>query len=351
MIERLGVFAQNVKAVSTAQFVDAIRHYGYEVELFESWTNPCKQYKNKNLNHNIEIIGIDSNVEEVVKIRQAIKDEGETAIRSLLFKQRKIGACAILFHDDFDYEEYVRFECEGGDEELRRLKRIIKRDLYIYLQNATRYYELFILANTNASEKLLTSAARALAEITKGLLINNDTDEVICEPGCIQTEVVDLQVELQDILVKHGYWPANKPFNFKKTTDITKLLYEHAIDNFLSYDAECIEDDRDYAYLLMEHIDAAGGGLVLEQITSKIDAQNNKATIMFKYNGDDYHWEFDHSGDYVAPGFYENTLEFIAQHTPGELVFLPALDQSAALIYLDKDSADRFKAITGVDGP
>jgi len=107
-----------------------------------------------------------------------------------------------------------------------------------------------------------------------------------------------------------------------------------------TFDPVCIENNNDYAALLLDLVQHAG--LIQCELTviSSLDREAGIASITCKTPGDIYVAEWKQRGDVVENAFFEFanlTLDAVGQR---KHVRLPALDQSASLVCVSSNGFD-----------
>jgi hypothetical protein len=131
--------------------------------------------------------------------------------------------------------------------------------------------------------------------------------------------------------------------------EIERGDFQRVSDDIWHFDAECIEDNGDYARLIERFVALAKGALPITDIRDQVDIENGTAWVEFKLDGQPVHWDLKVSNDWVDPDLYTRMQELAAARGGGKRFFIEALGQDSLVSFGDPAMKDALSKLSGLD--
>ncbi len=114
-------------------------------------------------------------------------------------------------------------------------------------------------------------------------------------------------------------------------------------------DAECIEDDGDYARLAGRFQVLSGEHLPLQEIKDHVDVLNGEAWLEFGLDGKTIHWDLTVNNDWMDPVVYSNFQKLVASRTESGRFMICALGQDSLVLFGDDKKLRAISAFSGLE--
>gem|GEM_PF-5642564 len=184
----------------------------------------------------------------------------------------------------------------------------------------------------------------------KSLLTLEDKIEKLAEVGV----VVDPERTIEEMLVSFN----REEYELKGFDSLLFVLANeiesgpgagaYFTNQLYTFDAECIEDDGDYARIAMRFAEMFQDEFEISEIADKVDWDNNYAEMSFECGGKRYHKEFVLDGDWfdvsVIKLFIEASNDMNSQRKIG------FADSDGQEIYLSVMTPIQMKAFSELTG-
>lgn len=215
----------------------------------------------------------------------------------------------------------------------------------IFLPIVVPLYQLLKIQREKEAFDELTQITDVLPDALGNQILKGVIQSALHENGVQPDTPLKKQVcqEISDILQSTKVLPDAIDSELNQTGDVYQLLRKHAKQRIVHFDTECIENDEDYANLFHQHLSVTDNQFPVTDVTSRVDFDEQSATLDFKYTDSEFHWEFKQNSDWVSDEFFSELGQFIRDNSDNEFLMFPAEDQCAELIYLPKTAADVFK--------
>ncbi|HFD13000.1 MAG TPA: hypothetical protein ENJ32_11125 [Crenotrichaceae bacterium] len=136
-----------------------------------------------------------------------------------------------------------------------------------------------------------------------------------------------------------GVIPASARIELQDSSDVIECLRKYASKHIVHFDTKCIEDNSAYATVFEKHLSVIKNKLLVTDISSSFDDENQQATLSFQHNGESIRWEFQQNSNWINDTFFSHLGKFVRENSNGEFLIFPAEDQCAELIFLPKNTA------------
>lgn len=115
------------------------------------------------------------------------------------------------------------------------------------------------------------------------------------------------------------------------------------------FDTECIDDPNAYTWIMENLSRLSRGELVLTDIESQVDFENETAWVAFTVNGDQYKWDLVVYNDWVDDLLFGELVELTdTYNTKGKYTILPG-GQDMVIGYETPENLERICEVTGLD--
>ena len=132
-------------------------------------------------------------------------------------------------------------------------------------------------------------------------------------------------------------------------SEVERRPFQRISDDIWHFDAECIEDDGDYARVVERFVILAKGLLPLADLRDRVDIENETAWVEFKLDGQPVHWDLEVSDDWIDPGLYGRMQELAAKRGGGKRFFIVGLGQDSLLCFGDAVMKDALSDLSGLE--
>ncbi len=217
--------------------------------------------------------------------------------------------------------------------------------LGIFLAIVVPLYHLLKIQNEKEAFNELSQITDVLPEALGNQILKGVIQSTLHEDGIRPDKPLKKQVsqEIADILHNTKVIPQALDSELKQATDVHQLLRKHAKLRIVHFDTECIENNENYADLFHQHLSVTDHQFPITDVSSRVDFDEQLATLDFKYSDSEFNWEFKQNSDWVSDAFFSKLGQFVRDNSDHEFLIFPAEDQSAELIYLPKAVAAVLK--------
>jgi hypothetical protein len=125
--------------------------------------------------------------------------------------------------------------------------------------------------------------------------------------------------------------------------------WESVSDDLWHLDAECIEDDGDYARLMKRFAALAKDALPITDIRDHVEVENHTAWVEFTMHGKTVHWDLEVSDDWMDPGLYSRLQECVSSPATGKKFFIVALGQDSLIGFGDESLRRTLSELSGLE--
>jgi hypothetical protein len=107
------------------------------------------------------------------------------------------------------------------------------------------------------------------------------------------------------------------------------------IPNYVLFeDSECIYQGDDLVKLTEEIAKITNGNWKPKDIKADFDRGDNRATIEFSSQGENFNWEFEQYGDYINDGYFNALERYAENNLEGKFFQFSSMGQEFCLLYL-----------------
>lgn len=124
--------------------------------------------------------------------------------------------------------------------------------------------------------------------------------------------------------------------------------FERVSDDIWHFDAECIEDNGDYARAVQRFVLLAKGNLPLADIKDHVDIENEKAWVEFVLEGKKVHWDLQVDNDWFDADLYSRLQELVTARGAGKRFFIDALGQDSLVCFGDEQMKNALSGLSGL---
>lgn len=175
-------------------------------------------------------------------------------------------------------------------------------------------------------------------------------DEVV--EGMMSGKAEELLTQVLPVLKQKGF-VAKELEETIEPEELANILREHSTDKIFTFDCECIEDNDDYAALLMGFIERANLADKITGVESQL--RDNTAVLQCNIGETLIKSEWIQKDDWVAAEFSDFIKKVFEENFDLKFVSLPAEDQCAEFILLDlangKVLSEFFDCVAGNHDP
>jgi hypothetical protein len=125
--------------------------------------------------------------------------------------------------------------------------------------------------------------------------------------------------------------------------------FERISDDIWHFDAECIEDDGDYARVVQRFAILAKELLPIKDLRDHVDIENETAWVEFKLDGQSVRWDLEVGDDWVDPNLYSRMQDLVEKRGGGKRFFIAALGQDSLLCFGDEVMKNRLSGLSGLE--
>lgn len=131
-------------------------------------------------------------------------------------------------------------------------------------------------------------------------------------------------------------------------SEVERGNFERVSDDIWHFDAECIEDNGDYAALISRLVILAKGALPLADVRDHVDIEAGEAWVEFTLEGEKIHWDLKVSDDWVDPELYSRLQQLVAARAGGKQFFIAGLGQDSLISFGDEQMRQAVSRLSGL---
>jgi len=119
-------------------------------------------------------------------------------------------------------------------------------------------------------------------------------------------------------------------------------------DDIWHFDAECIEDDGDYARLAERFAALTKGEIQLSDLSDHVDVQSGEAWLEFTFRGCRERWEMTVDNDWMDPVLYASFQELARSVGSSGKFMICALGQDSLVLFGNETLRQEISDFTGL---